>query len=562
MTKNILTTLSILLLSSISWAQTCVSTDSLNATAYKSDVYFLANDFLEGREAGTKGEELAASYIIQRFEKIGLTPFFSEASYDQPFEIYLPASVSPSTELVLKGKSLRLNQDFYPIQQSGNGSLENVKLIDVNFGITAPELEYDDYAAHTGELEGSVLLMSISSPDGVHPHSKYLKYHDLTDRLNLAREKGAAAVIVFNPEDYLDHPERDFKRIDDIGIPVLFVQEEIAEQLKEEASIGSLRVEMNENPRQAHNLAGWLDRGAEQSIVIGAHYDHLGWGDEGSRYRGAEPMIHNGADDNASGTAGLLTLAEYFANHPEYNAYNLIFLAFSAEEKGLLGSKYFVKHSPIPNDQLNYMINMDMIGRLNEEHALVINGVGTSPIWTDLLEEVNCQEFTLKTTKSGVGPSDHTSFYLEEVPVLHFFSGTHPDYHRPEDDAHLINYEGSMEILAYIATLVAELDGSKPLEFTETSQEESTRAPRFRVTLGVMPDYTFEGDGMRIDAVTEGKPAATAGIQGGDVVTQMGDLKIRGMQSYMQALGQFQPGQETTVTILREGEEMELKVVF
>ena len=543
------------------WAQTCVSSDSLATEALQADVYFLANDFLEGREAGTPGEELAAEYLVSRFTRLGLQPFFPGESYRQPFALYRPVTMGSAPRLDVPNRDLLPGQDFYPLTYSSNADLRDLALVDVGFGIVAPELEYSDYP-DPDQVAGKVFLMNFSSPDGVHPHSKYLKYHDLKDRLTLAKNQGAAAVLVYNPEDYLDNPAREFQRIDEVGLPVMFVQEKWVDYLREQGRIERLSVNLQENPSTAHNVAAWLDRGAEQSIVIGAHYDHLGYGDEGSRYRGAEKRVHNGADDNASGTAGLLILAEYFAQHPEYDRYNLIFLAFSGEEKGLLGSKHFVQASPVALSQINCMLNMDMIGRLDEDRALVVNGVGTSPAWQELLTVSNCYDFTLKTTESGVGPSDHTSFYLQDIPVLHFFSGTHRDYHHPNDDAHLVNYSGTADILAYLSSLIIRLNEADPLIFTETKQEDNANRPRFKVTLGVMPDYTFEGDGMRIDAVTEGKPAAEAGIQGGDVITRMGDLKIRGMQTYMQGLGQFEPGQETTVTVLRAGKEMEVKVRF
>ena len=529
-----------------------------------SDVWFLANDFLEGREAGTRGEQIAADYLSFAFEALGLHPLFAGpegASYRQPFTVYLPAQVEDSTALTLNEQALTLNRDFYPIYLSANGELSGVELVDVGFGIEAPELEYSDYGSDTDHA-GKAFLINYSSPDGVHPHSKYAAYHDLATRIELAEKKGAAAVLVYNTTDYLDDPVRSFNRIKAASIPVVFVHRRHLELLQSEPTIDALSVNMQENARQAHNVAALLDRGAAKTIVIGAHYDHLGYGDEGSRYRGDERLVHNGADDNASGTAGLLTLARYYAAQPEATQHNLLFLAFSAEEKGLLGSKHFVEASPLAPEDMLCMLNMDMIGRLDNDRSLVVNGTGTSPLWKQALAAIDCYDISIQANPSGVGPSDHTSFYLKDVPVLAFFTGAHQDYHHPNDDADKVNYAGMYEVIGYVGSLVQWLGDQPELPFTETKQEDNENRPRFSVTLGVMPDYAFGGEGMRIDAVTEGKPAAKAGIQAGDVVTKMGQFPITGMQSYMRSLGQFKPGDETTVLIEREGKEMELKVIF
>ena len=530
----------------------------------RSDVWFLANDFLEGREAGTRGEQLAADYLAHHFASLGLKPLFDGEdgpSYRQPFTVYLPAAVAPRTALVIDGQAMTLDRDFYPLHLSANEELQNLPLVDVGFGIDAPELDYRDYDPTT-DYAGKAFLLNYSSPDGVHPHSKYAAYHDLATRVELAKAKGAAAVLVYNTTDYLDDPARAFNRLQAMGLPVLFVHRRHLALLQSAPTIDRLSVSMQENARQAHNVAALLDRGAAQTIVIGAHYDHLGYGDEGSRYRGDERLVHNGADDNASGTAGLLSLARYFAAHPEQTSHNLLFLAFSAEEKGLLGSKHFVEASPIAPENMLCMLNMDMIGRLDAEQSLVVNGTGTSPHWEAAMSAVTCHDLELQANPSGVGPSDHTSFYLKDVPVLAFFTGAHQDYHHPNDDAHKVNFAGMFDVIGYVGSLVRWLNNQETLAFTETKQTDNANRPRFSVTLGVMPDYAFGGQGMRIDAVTEGKPAARAGIQAGDVVVKLGQFPITGMQSYMRSLGQFKPGDETTARIQRNGEEMELKVTF
>ncbi len=299
------------------------------------------------------------------------------------------------------------------------------------------------------------------------------------------------------------------------------------------------------------NVVGFINNGAEYTIALGAHYDHLGYGNEGSLYRG-DRAVHNGADDNASGTAALIQLARILKERQ--SDYNFLFVAFSGEENGLWGSNYYSKNSTVDIDSINFMINMDMVGRLNEEETLAINGIGTSPIWNEVIDKVNTDSLKLVTSESGVGPSDHTSFYLQDIPVLHFFTGQHEDYHRPSDDADKINYSGMVKIIRYISRLLDNLDEEEKLAFTKT-QDSSGNSPRFTVSLGVVPDYLFDGDGMRIDGVTEGKPAATAGLEKGDVVTRLGDSTIVDMMGYMRALSAFKEGQETTV-VYKRGEEI------
>jgi len=308
-----------------------------------------------------------------------------------------------------------------------------------------------------------------------------------------------------------------------------------------------------------YNVVGYLNNDAEYTAVIGAHYDHLGYGAEGSLYTG-EPAIHNGADDNASGVAGMLRLAEIFKNDSSKEL-NYLFIAFSGEEKGLWGSNYFAKNPTIPSAEINYMINMDMIGRLNDERRLAIYGTGTTPDWEKALDTETGKTFKIKMEPSGVGPSDHTSFYLENIPVLQFFTGQHADYHRPSDDAHLINYQGIIEITDYIVEVIEFTKGRGKLRFTKT-KDESQEAPDFKVTLGVIPDYLYDGKGMRIDGVKDDRPAFNANIQKGDIVVKMDTIEVVDMMSYMKALSKFEKGQTIDITIIRDGKEDTRKLTF
>ena len=312
----------------------------------------------------------------------------------------------------------------------------------------------------------------------------------------------------------------------------------------------------NENQIFSKNVIGFIDNGAKNTVVIGAHYDHLGYGGQGSLYVGKE--IHNGADDNASGTALMLDLA----NQLKFDNFNnnYLFIGFSGEEMGLLGSNYFVKNPTIDLSSINYMINLDMVGRLKEDKSLAIYGVGTSPIFKQTINSNN-DSFNIIENESGVGPSDHTSFYINDIPVLHFFTGQHADYHKPSDDPDKINYQGVKEISDYIFSLISDLNDNGRIAFRKT-KNESEEVPRFKVSLGVMPDYMFNKGGMRIDAVTENRPGYKAGLIKGDVVIKLGEDDVEDMMSYMKALSKFESGDTTFVVVKREQDTIKNEVTF
>jgi len=313
----------------------------------------------------------------------------------------------------------------------------------------------------------------------------------------------------------------------------------------------------------AHNAIAYLDNKADKTIIIGAHFDHLGLAENGSSLD-ANPQgkIHNGADDNASGVAGVLELARYFSKNKINEKSNFLFICFSGEELGLYGSKYFTEHPSIDLTKVNYMINMDMIGRLNPTTKIVsVSGSGTSPVWETLFKNTTTS-LNIKTDSAGIGPSDHTSFYLKNIPVLHFFTGSHSDYHKPTDDWDKINYEGEKEVLELIISVIEKLDNEPQLAFLPTKNKSMGSARSFKVTMGVMPSYTSDVAGLLVDGATDGKPAQKAGIQTGDVITKIGDFEIKDIQTYMDALGKFEKGQTVPVKIKRKSEELTLNVTF
>lgn len=312
------------------------------------------------------------------------------------------------------------------------------------------------------------------------------------------------------------------------------------------------------------NVLGFIDNNAKNTIVIGAHYDHLGYGGEGSLYREKDKAVHNGADDNASGVAVMLNLASrlnFKNNHAETkDANNYLFMAFSGEEMGLLGSNYFSKNPTIDAKSINYMINMDMVGRMKADSTLAVYGTGTSPMFKQTLK-ANNDKFKLIENESGVGPSDHTSFYLIDIPVLHFFTGQHEDYHKPGDDSEKLNYDGMNLISDYLFEIINDLNDNGKMSFRKTANE-SDNVPTFKVGLGVVPDYLFDGKGMRIDGTREDTPAIRAGLQKGDVVIKLGGNEVTDMMSYMKALSTYDKGDEAAITVKRNEEVIDTKVKF
>ncbi|WP_292948240.1 M28 family peptidase [Olleya sp. UBA1516] len=306
------------------------------------------------------------------------------------------------------------------------------------------------------------------------------------------------------------------------------------------------------------NVLGFIDNKADNTVIIGAHYDHLGYGAEGSLFRGEKKEIHNGADDNASGVAVLLNLAQKLKAKNTNN--NYLFITFSGEEMGLLGSNYYTKNPTIDNKKANYMINMDMVGRLKADSTLAVYGVGTSPIFKQTLQAHN-NRFKLVQKESGVGPSDHTSFYNSDIPVLHFFTGQHEDYHKPSDDTERLHFNGMQIISNYIFEIITDLDNNGKLPFRKT-KNESDEVPRFKVGLGVIPDYLFDGKGMRIDGISEDKPAQKANLQKGDIVVKLGDSTVFDMMSYMKVLATFKEGDKTNITVDRQGTMVDAVIQF
>jgi aminopeptidase YwaD len=552
----------VLLFSSTLTAQICFPYAHENVDRIMEHVEFLTSEITEGRAPGTQGDRFTREYIEQAFIMAGLEPL-NDGGFGQDFIVYNPV-IFPNSSMETKKFQPQVNEGFYPVRFSANGPVAG-KTKYVKYAISAQEKKVQNLK-RIKSLEGKIAVMNVSSPDGIHPHSAFLPYSNLQQRIDTLVNLGAIGIILINPDGNASDPSPEFRRIaENAKVPVVFVNDPaVAKYFKRSRKNVRVNVKMEEQPVYTANMVGFKNHHAANTIIIGAHHDHLGWGNSSSRYRG-EPAIHPGADDNASGVAALLALADYFGQHDTImRNNNIMFIAFGGEEMGLLGSKHWVKNPNIEIEMINYMINMDMIGRMDPEFQVVINGVGTSDTWNKFLEGKFCYQITPTLKPSGVGPSDHTSFYNVGVPVLHFYTGAHEDYHKPTDTQEKLNLEGIELIKRYIMSLVIATDDLPKLSFQQTDSEDEghRRSPSFSVTMGVIPDYTGNNRGMRLDGVTSGKPADKAGLKTGDVLIRIGEFPITDVQSYMQALATFRKGQKVPATYLRNGKERTTEIVF
>lgn len=530
------------------------------------NVSYLADDHLEGRLIGSRGEKLAYDFLSENFQSLNLLPK-GEQGFIQTFSIKKVSIKQASLSISNKAGEIKFDKMVptknYPLPSGKPGEVSD-KCVWLGYGIEAPSLGYNDYA-NIKYLKGRIGIIKIGHPDYANPKDPLSAYANLEAKIDTAIHKGVSGIIFINTHNEIIEPDfRSIVKAPFKSVPIYFLG---AENKLDSINFINAKAEIHVDTAtiniQGHNVIAYLNNKAANTIVIGAHYDHLGYNElGGSTYRkqqNEKPQIHNGADDNASGTAGLLEMAELLQKSP-YRNQNYLFIAFSGEEEGLLGSHYFVEHPTIPLKQVNYMLNMDMIGRLDTaKNMFSISGTGTSPRWDSILQSIQIDNVKVKYDQTGTGASDHTSFYNAGMPVLHFFSGTHYDYHKPSDDWELLNFKGALQIIKYMYQVVGKLDKQTKLAFTKTKETTDNRN-EFKVTLGVMPDYLFEGKGLKIDGTTEGRPAALAGIKRGDVITQLDKYTIGGMEDYMKTLGKLEKGMSTKVKVLRDGKEIELDI--
>lgn len=547
-----------LLLAACSGPKNISKTDTQTLDNLKAHIQYLADDKLEGRRTGTKGEELAMDYIIKQFKTIGLIPKGTEY-YPQSFPVNDGKQIDDVTELIINGNKLEVKKDYFPFPFCPDQKIEALPSV----------------ALQEVGMPWFFDLKETLEANKDNPHFDLVDY--IRSNFKGINDRGAVAMIFYNTSSIDDKLAFDPKdKSEKLPIPVAYVSKDIAKKYFSDKSATlniKLRTSISEKIRIGHNVIGYIDNDAATTVILGAHYDHLGYGEDGnSRNTTHEPAIHNGADDNASGTAALIELARKLKSSNATNN-NYLFIAFSGEELGLFGSKYFTEHPTIDLKTVNYMINMDMVGRLNDStKVLTIGGYGTSPEWSTVISKdyfnspnaikKTAPSLTIKFDSSGTGPSDHTSFYRKDIPVLFYFTGLHTDYHKPSDDADKINYAGEQVVIQQIYSVIESLDDKPQLAFLKTRETQTTTSARFSVSMGIMPDYTFAGTGVRADGVTDGRPAQKAGLQAGDIIIQLGDNNISSLENYMQALGKFKKGEKTKVKFKRGNETMEAVVEF
>lgn len=508
---------------------------------------YLASDSLEGRRTGTRGEALAKNYIVEQFRQIGLQPKAGN-SYEQPFEVNEGKKANPDSYLLINGDTLRADTDYFFFPWSAEKAIK----AEPTFGLREVDMPW------------MVDLAEGINDNAQNPHFDLQTY--IYEQSKKAADAGATALLLYNTAasaDKLMFNPKD--KSDAVKIPVIYLRPSPAKKYFT-AVDGSVRIQgriaFADNIRRGYNVLGYIDNQSDKTVILGAHFDHLGYGeDNNSRHTGA-PAIHNGADDNASGTALLIELARAL-KQKEGQKNNYLFIAFSGEELGLYGSKFFTEHPTVDLKQVNYMINMDMVGRLpDSSKTITLGGYGTSPSWSTVIDPRSNKGLGIRIDSSGTGPSDHASFYRKDIPVLFYFTGLHADYHKPSDDADKINYSGMVSILHHIERTISGLNNQPKLAFLKTREAPTTTTARFSVTMGIMPDYTYSGKGVRADGISEGKPAQKAGLKAGDILLRVGEYTISSMESYMQTLGKFKKGETVKVVYLRGDKTQEADVTF
>jgi aminopeptidase YwaD len=649
----LLTLLSAVVLAQQPAQQTAPSVDRL-----REIVTYLASDPLAGRRTGSSGANDCARYIAGEFQRYGLrdadkSPRPSGGSVspqllrEQALARYLQAF--PYVASVDLGKNnlffvnpgraddiaqFRVGDDWMPLGFSSNGSVKGAEMVFAGYGISSAELKYDDYTV--SNARDRVAIAFAGTPDGDNPHGQFARAGEIRFKAAAARAAGARALLIIANEEKLNDDRLSrlsYDNAGEAGIPVVVVSRQLATKLlgsseglsvyekaadsrtaKESAlrlpiSGGRLSIDVDVIRRESpsFNVIGILEGSDPQlkneAIVIGAHYDHLGLGGEGS-LAPREGQIHHGADDNASGVAGVLELARIFSSQQPRPRRTIVFIAFSGEEEGLLGSNYYVNHPVVPLANTVAMINMDMIGRM-KENKLIVGGVGTAQEWRQEIDKANSVDemkvtagtsgspvqatipsiagitpaivvtangapvvnveysrpFALTLNEDGYGPSDHSSFYAKQVPVLFLWTGTHDDYHKPTDTADKINYGDEARVVAFAGRIIEDIDrGDKRPAYTVAKSDSTGRSTGFRVYLGTIPNYADSNDGLKLDGVRDGSPAAKAGLKAGDKIVKLAGRDVKNVYDYTYALGEMKAGQEYEVEVLRGTERLTLKI--
>lgn len=587
----------------------------------QKNITYLASDQLDGRRTGEAGATVAAGYVANQFANLKLKPGVAgktkgreTSGFLQPFPYF--SGVELGTDNLLKidlpqvAATINLKSNWMPVGSSSNGAIAKTAIVFAGYGIVSEELKFNDYA--NLDVTGKIVLVFSGTPESGSPHSLFTKFEDIRVKAKIAHDKGAAALLVISGEQKFEDDKLTKLKFDqtlgDTAVPVGVIARPIGAMLlgdKSEAELkqdesfiavrkegdrygvgltltgrpqatAELKVDLVRKKADAYNVIGILPGKdpvlKNEAIIVGAHYDHLGrGGSESLAVNSTE--IHHGADDNASGTSAIIEIARRFAASKD-NKRTIIFMAFSGEEEGLIGSKFYINNPVFPLENTVAMINLDMVGRLRED-KLSVGGIGTAEEWNQLVKRRNeiyfdndngygiGRKFNLQLSDDGFGPSDHSSFYGKKIPVLFFFTGSHEDYHKPSDTADKINYEGATNIVYFVSDILRSIDqnAKKPAYAVAKTTPMGGGRSGFSVSLGTVPSYTESTDGLALDGVRDNSPAAAAGVKPGDKIVKLAGREIRNISDYVYVLGEMKAGEEYEIVVMRGTERLTMKIV-
>ena len=572
-----------LLLTIIAYSCSITVTRDISEGELQDHIKYLSSDSLKGRQTGTPGDSLAALYIKNQLASAGLVPISGDGF--QRYEVTDKVIAGKKNFLSVNGEKFVASNDFMPFPFSGNSELEaDIVFAGYGFSINNDSLKWNDY--DDTDVKGKWVLILRGDPEPEKSVSGFIPFNSDRDKALLAKDMGASGVLMVSGP--LTDANDTFESLSSEGysveIPVLRIKRGVADKIlnKTKRNVAELERTINSTRKTGGFVTGAkVYAGSEiikiksttrnvvmvlpgedealknEYVIIGGHFDHLGMGGSSSRARDTV-AVHHGADDNASGTGAMIELAEKFALTKGSHKRSMIFAAFSGEESGLLGSKYFTENPPVDLTKVNAMINLDMIGRLNDSSSLQIGGAGTAEGLKRIVRSLSdTTSINLAFSDEGYGPSDHSSFYGKNIPVLFYSTGAHLDYHTPSDTWDKINYPGMVMISDLIYRVAADFaNNTDRLKFTEAGPKvEMNRMMRRKgVTLGIMPDFAGNvQNGLRADFVTPGKPAAAGGMKNGDIITSIEGKKVNNIQDYMYRMGQLKHGQTISVEVLRKG---------
>jgi len=558
---------------------------------FKEKVYYLASPELKGRYPGTPESIKASDYISKSFKEDGLT-FLTDKGF-QNFDVVTSTQIGKNNQFSIGSYQPKPEKDFIPVAYSSSDTAQcSIVFAGYGFSINQDSLKWDDYKSI--DVKNKAVLIFRGDPDYDRSASVFNRYNGDRSKVLLAKEKGAKAVILVSPKmvDKSDDLINLKGGQSTSGIPVIHIkravadslfkyssttidaQEKLIKQTRKPTSLDipikvKLITDIQQKKAQTRNVIGILP-GIDpvlknEYIVIGGHYDHLGMGGQGSGSRKPDTIaIHYGADDNASGTAMVMGLAQKLSKQKNLLKRSIIFITFDAEEEGLFGSKYFVNHPVVPLASIKAMINLDMVGRLNEKKVLQIYGNGTA-LEMDTIVKTYLKKYPFAPIfhPGGTGPSDHSSFYSKNIPILFFMTDLHTDYHTPADTPDKINYNGMEEIAGFAYDLAVDIaNRPKALTFKEVdSPAENTNSRPYKVSMGIMPDFaSTENNGVRVDAVTKGRPAEKGGILKGDFIITINGASVKNIQDYMFQLGKCNSGDKIKVEVKRNNQTVQLEV--